>query len=408
MQFVILIYRYFHGSKALEIYEIVRLLVTSYLFMTEFGHTIYFLNRDDYSLKLVASVLIRLNMLTCTLTYMMRTDYLFYYFPPLASFWFLVVYFVLKIGRHQNSNTYFLTGKLFLSAVLTTAFTMIPEVMEFVALILRYTCATSWNMKELRFRLFLDMYIVYFGMLFAVLYHRAFSLKSGSAPSRTVIDSILDLTIAYNRMFKMILLIISLILLAGFWVLTRRSPDKEDYNWWHPYISFIPILCFVLLRNSYRILRNYHSTAFAWLGRISLETYVLQYHTWMAGDTKGLLRLGLFNRWVEAAILTALFIWISWHTEDATRRLTSCIVDGSSPRPNHMRGEDVEESKNSPYLLPRSADGEAAAIKEVSFEADRGRLASCIARVVVEVREDLRWRLGLIGFFMWLGNVTYR
>jgi hypothetical protein len=73
-----------------------------------------------------------------------------------------------------------------------------------------------------------------------------------------------------------------------------------------------------------------------------------------------------------------------------------------------MRGEDVEESKNSPYLLPRSADGEAAAIKEVSFEADRGRLASCIARVVVEVRGDMRWRLGLIGFFMWLGNVTYR
>lgn len=223
MQFVILIYHHFHGSKALEIYEIVRLLVTSYLFMTGFGHTIYFLNRDDYSLKRVASVLIRLNMLTCTLTYMMRTDYLFYYFPPLASFWFLVVYFVLKIGRHQNSNTYFLIGKLFLSAILTTAFTMIPEVMEFVALILRYTCATSWNMKELRFRLFLDMYIVYFGMLFAVLYHRAFSLKSGSAPSRTVIDSILDLTIAYNRMFKMILLIISLILLAGFWF----SPDDR-------------------------------------------------------------------------------------------------------------------------------------------------------------------------------------
>src|SRR6266496_855348 len=89
---------------------------------------------------------------------MMRTGYLFYYFSPLARFWFLVVYFVLKIGRHQNWNLYFLIGKLFRSAVLTTAFTMIPGVMEFVALIPRYTCAMSWNMKELRFRLFLYVY----------------------------------------------------------------------------------------------------------------------------------------------------------------------------------------------------------------------------------------------------------
>jgi N-acetylneuraminate 9-O-acetyltransferase len=82
MQAFILIYHYTRGCE----YEIVRLLVASYLFLTGFGHTLYFLRKEDYSLKRVAGVLIRLNLLSCVLPYMMRTDYLFYYFAPLVSF----------------------------------------------------------------------------------------------------------------------------------------------------------------------------------------------------------------------------------------------------------------------------------------------------------------------------------
>merc|ERR1711964_514985 len=64
----------------------------------------------------------------------------------------------------------------------------------------------------------------------------------------------------------------------GMWGLLRKSHTKEDYNWWQPYISAIPILCYIVLRNALRVFRNYHSAVFAWLGRCSLETYVLQYY----------------------------------------------------------------------------------------------------------------------------------
>jgi hypothetical protein len=411
MQFILLIYHYTHGSKTLWIYEIIRLLVASYLFMTGFGHTLYFLKREDYSLRRVAGILVRVNLLSCALPYMMRSDYVFYYFAPLVSFWFLVIYFTLKIRHSHNSNLNFLVVKIILSALLTTALTMIPGILELVSFFLRLTCAISWNMTEWRFRTFLDMYIVYIGMLIAALYHRTSRLKSGITTPKTLIDHILQLTINYNLIFKILTVVASLTLLPGFWTLTRRSPNKEDYNWWQPIISFIPILSFVTLRNSHRLLRNYHSTIFAWLGRCSLETYILQYHIWLAGYTTGLLRIGLWGRWMEAVMLTPVFLWVSWRMAGASQVLTRWTVDGDRhpTRFSHYDGEreDVVEAKDSPYLLPSMRDGEGTPSKDIRFEIGSGRVARAVSKVVVGVKEDLRWRLGLIIVILWVSNVTY-
>lgn len=402
MQAVLLVYHYTHGSQSLWIYEIVRLLVASYLFMTGFGHTLYFIKSNDYSLKRVATVLIRLNLLSCILPYIMRTDYLFYYFAPLVSFWFLVIYFTLKIGRQRNSDINFILLKILFSALCTTAFTMIPGILEFIGLLLKYTCAISWDLREWRFRMFLDMYIVYIGMILAVLYQR----NARPTTPKQVIDNLLRLTKTYSEIFTFITFFASLFLLPGFWALTRRSPDKEDYNWWQPYISFIPILSFVTLRNSHRILREYHSTALAWLGRCSLETYILQYHLWLAGDASGLLRIGLWGRQTEAAILTPLFLWISWCTADASKKLTVWIVNGGSP-PSANRGKHDDDAKNSPYLLPRSYDESGTPSKDLRFDFGKGRTAKWLGRVAVRLTESLKWRLILMGLVMWMGNITY-
>jgi hypothetical protein len=408
MQFILLIYHYTHGSKTLWIYEIVRLLVASYLFLTGFGHTLYFLKREDYSLRRVAKVLVRLNLLSCALPYMMRSNYAFYYFAPLVSFWFLIIYFTLKIGQVHNSNLNFLFGKFLISAMLTTAFTMIPGILELVFFLLKLTCSISWDMTEWRFRAFLDMYIVYIGMTTAAIYHRTSRLSSGITTSKTLIDRTLQLTLNHPRPFRILSILTSLILLLGFWLLTRRSSNKEDYNWWQPYISFIPILSFTTLRNSHCLLRNYHSTIFAWLGRCSLETYVLQYHMWLAGDTSGILRLGLWSRWTEAAILTPVFLWVSSRMADATETLTAWIVDGDRPPLQHA--EDVVGAKESPYSFPNPniTDEEGTPSKDLRFEIGKSKMARFLSWVVVGLKEDLRCRLGLGLVLLWLSNVTYQ
>ncbi|KAN0115113.1 Cas1p domain containing protein [Hyaloscypha variabilis] len=408
MQFFILIYHYTNASKTLWIYEIVRLLVASYLFLTGYGHTLYFLKNNDYSLRRIATVLIRLNLLGCVLPYMMRTDYLFYYFAPLVSFWFFVIYFTLKTGHQDNTNTHFMVKKILLSAIITTAFTKIPGILEFIALILKYSCAISWNITEWRFRLFLDMYIVYVGMLVAVLSNRSSQLKSGTFTAKTMVDRILEVTIEYKKLFKTVIVLLSLGLLPGFWTLTRRSPDKQDYNWWMPFISFIPILSLVTLRNSHRLLRNCHFGVFAWLGRFSLETYVLQYHIWLAGDTKGLLRLGLWSPCVETALLTVVFIWLSWLMAGATQSITNWIVGKKPGIQGYDDEDDTVGPKYSPYLLPKMEDGEGTPSKDVKFNIGQSYTSRWVEKWVMRLSIDLRWRLGLILLVMWVANVTYR
>ncbi|KAF4635344.1 hypothetical protein G7Y89_g2769 [Cudoniella acicularis] len=403
MQFFILIYHYTHGSKILPIYKVVRLLVSSYLFLTGFSHTLYLLEREDYSLQRVVRVLLRLNLLSCALPFMMGTDYLFYHFASLASFWFLVIYTTLKFGSGRNDNLVFVMGKIFLSTTVTTAFTKMPGVLEFVSALLWYIFRISWNMKEWRFRAFLDMYIVYVGMITAVLFDRSRKLRSGFVSPKTNIDKVIMLIITHYRIFQVVIVSSSIAVLPGFWLLSSIHTKKEDFNWWHPYISFVPILAFIILRNSHNLLREYHSGLFAWLGRFSLETYVLQYHIWLAGDTKGLLRLGLFDRWTEAAILTPIFLWVSYSTAVATPVLTNWVL-GETTSHDRAKG-NVTVLKDSPYYLSNVRNGEPTPSKGIKFELRRGRIARLWSK---HMPLDPYWKLVVILGIMWIGNVTYK
>jgi len=127
----------------------------------------------------------------------------------------------------------------------------------------------------------------------------------------------------------------SIFIIPGFWLLARNAPDKFDYNWWQPIISFLPILAFVVLRNCTTMLRSYYSAGFAWLGRCSLETITLQFHIWMAADTKGVLSIGIFkgngslrgDRWREFILLTPVFLWTSWQVSCATKEITKWFTE---------------------------------------------------------------------------------
>jgi hypothetical protein len=60
------------------------------------------------------------------------------------------------------------------------------------------------------------------------------------------------------------------------WYAIYYTREKLDYNNIHPYTSVIPISVYILVRNLTPYLRHRHMEMFAWLGRITLETYLSQ------------------------------------------------------------------------------------------------------------------------------------
>ncbi|KAL8789963.1 MAG: hypothetical protein Q9213_000849 [Squamulea squamosa] len=332
MQFIILIYHYTGGSSILGIYQVIRILVASYLFLTGFGNTIFFYRKKNYSLSRCASVLVRYNLLSCVLAYVMDTDYLFYYFAPLVSFWYLIVYLTMRIDSARNTSTSFLFSKFVVSAVVVTILARVPILFDGIFLLLKYTCNIRWNVKEWQFRLQLDCYIVYVGMVVAIVYCKLSDFLHGQAIPQ---DRFAGALRSYWNKIHFVSVVVALTILPGFWCFTRRFSSKAEYNRWVPYVSQLPILSFIVLRNCNRHLRRFHSVIFAWLGRCSLETFTLQFHIWLAADTKGLLRSGVLGRKAthtegrhyDLVLLTGLFLWLSWMTADATTTITNWIVD---------------------------------------------------------------------------------
>ena len=409
MQFLVLIYHYLGASKVLWIYEIIRLLVAAYLFMTGYGHTVYFLRRKDYSLKRVAAVLIRLNLLSCTLPYVMRTDYLFYYFAPLVTFWFCVVYLTMRIRADWNEELSLIVLKVCISAMLVTILVMVPGVLETVFVILEYTCRIHWDVREWRFRTSLDLYIVYVGMLTAVLYTKVQAALEES--SATNLDRLSSFIKTHFFTLHLVAIFASLIIPPGFWALTRRSPDKYDYNWWQPYISFLPILSYILLRNSIQHFRNRYSVIFAWLGRCSLETFTLQFHIWLAGDTKGLLSTGLFansssnGRYEDFVVLSALFLWFSWLVAEATGTLTAWIVEPREGRDSERVGEMGVEAVVDERINGKREEGIARASSPRDLEKGVEEVdGGWMGKIGMCIKESLGTRIALILTVMWVLN----
>ncbi|KAJ3480720.1 hypothetical protein NLI96_g8158 [Meripilus lineatus] len=319
MQLAILIYHYFGASKIPGIYNPIRVLVASYLFMTGYGHTTFYVKKADFGFLRVAQVMVRLNLYTLLLAYTMNTDYISYYFSPLVSMWYLIIYFTMLIGSQYNDRTLFLLFKIVLSMGAMTWFMSESWLLEALFGFLARVCNIHWSAREWAFRVNLDLWIVYLGMLAALLVIKIRELRLTDHPHWPLVHRG-----AIGA---------SGLVLLWFFAFELSQPDKFIYNTWHPYISFLPIAAFIVLRNANAILRSASSRAFAFIGTCSLETFIIQYHFWLAGDTKGILLIVPGTRWrpVNMALTTFLFIYVSHRVAQATGQITQWICD--TPRP---------------------------------------------------------------------------
>uniref|UniRef100_A0ABM0MR71 CAS1 domain-containing protein 1-like n=1 Tax=Saccoglossus kowalevskii TaxID=10224 RepID=A0ABM0MR71_SACKO len=128
---------------------------------------------------------------------------------------------------------------------------------------LKTLCVTTdGRLYEWWFRWQLDRFIVPVGMIFAFLYLTVKKYKPVGDEENVDICS----GIGFH-----LLLFLGFCLVSVYTAFALLCPTKPDCNQTHSYISPLPVIGFILLRNVPGRLRTRYSTFFAWFGKISLE-----------------------------------------------------------------------------------------------------------------------------------------
>eukprot|EP00735_Rhodelphis_limneticus_P000890 TRINITY_DN11423_c0_g1::TRINITY_DN11423_c0_g1_i1::g.10821::m.10821 TRINITY_DN11423_c0_g1::TRINITY_DN11423_c0_g1_i1::g.10821 ORF type:complete len:553 (+),score=77.08,sp/Q66GQ5/RWA3_ARATH/43.02/1e-144,Cas1_AcylT/PF07779.7/7.8e-92 TRINITY_DN11423_c0_g1_i1:89-1747(+) len=271
MQIMFLLYHYFAEA---EVYNAIRIFIACYVWMTGFGNFSFYYVKKDFSFNRFLHMMWRLNFFCFLCCATLNNQYMLYYICPLHTFFTILVYATLGIYSSKNSNNYFLFGKIAVAFLVVAFIWDVDGVFDLffspLSVLLNFTGVPQGGMYEWQFRSGLDHFITLFGMVCAF-FHPNVEQYLGK----------LDASDPKQR-FAITIVILFFSLLIGYgWYESYFVLDKISYNTCHPYTSFIPIALYILFRNLLPSFRGYYLHLFAFLGKTTLETYILQFHIWM-------------------------------------------------------------------------------------------------------------------------------
>jgi len=317
MQITFLLYHYF---AAKEFYNLIRVLIAAYVWMTGYGNYSYFIKYKDYSFWRVCKMMFRLNFLVLFFCLTMNTDFVLYYICPMHTLWFLSVWIFMAVKSDWNESSKLLWLKFAIYASIVAVIWEIPDVFDAVWSPWQTLLSTGGSMHEWKFRSTLDHWSPLFGMICAWAYPHICNWFEG-------------LEATDNKAYELLIKGVVGAVVSGItytWYINVFTLDKLSYNGLHPYFSIIPILFYLFMRNVMPSFRNYHISLLETCGKITLETYLCQFHMWMCrNDTHyvgGLINLIDGYPLINFMVVTAIYIGLSQQLFDLTTVFSNFMI----------------------------------------------------------------------------------
>eukprot|EP01083_Nonionella_stella_P071573 192342_1 len=317
MQIVFVMYHYFDAA---EIYNMIRVFIGAYVWMTGYGNTLFFVKRNIFNLNRLFGMLFRLNWLVFWVCLLLNQSFMLYYICPLHTFFFLFCYCTWGIAYHLNDKPWVKEIKLAVSGLLLCVmFETDVSIFNFVWNPLWFLLNFHGTLYEWHFRTTLDHYATWMGMVFAVYYEP--------------ICKWITVDLKGKKRVKAVICAGCLVMMFLWYEYVYRH-DKFTYNAMHPYTESIPIFCYIILRNVHDGWRGYYSVFLAWMGQITLESYIFQYHLYMVNDAKSILTVIPNYPLCNFMIVSVFYVWMSRIAFNTTNTLRNALYPPRSKDTN--------------------------------------------------------------------------